>query len=159
MSDTQIQLQNIADWVLRVNLYKAAQTYQEDGKIKYIPIPPLSLNAQLNARFIAVGILVQNAKPTWNHGGFLNQLYPFSLNTNVSPLGRAITESRILLINKVKIIQFPRISGASYQLLYSPQKWFRDVRIKVWQYRGTEANFTEDTLYQINQKVDQLLQP
>ncbi len=157
MSDTQIQFTEISNWVLRVNIQKRAIRRVENGKEKYDPIAPFDLGITLNARFLAVAALIEYGRPTWVHGGFLNQQYPFPLNTNISPFQTAITQSQFLLINTVKIVQFPRLSGSNYRLWYTPRKWFRDIRIKVWQYRGEEYNFVDSTLYDIQQKINQLL--
>jgi hypothetical protein len=96
------------------------------------------------------------SKPTWKHGGFLNQVYKLPLITQTAK-NQGLYEGHLLLINQTRILEMPRLTGESYRLLYTPRLWYRDVRIKVWQYRGTEYNFVDETLFDIQQKVNQLL--
>ncbi|BAU63029.1 hypothetical protein STA3757_03840 [Stanieria sp. NIES-3757] len=150
MSQTNIDLLSSSDWSLRCNIYKQAQSYKDGGTTKYKHIPPFDLGITLNARFIAVAIILKYARPTWQHGGFINQVYnlPFAV--------QGLHSGHLLFINRAKIIEFPRLTGNSYRLLYTPRLWYRDVRVKVWQYRGIEYNFVDSTLLDIQQKVNQL---
>ena len=157
MSDTLIQLSDSSNWSYRGQVSKTARSETINRRVKYFPIPMFDLGFTLNARFLAVEVLVREAKVTWRSGGFLNQSQPIAFATKASPKGQAVSNSAFLLINRTNLVTFPRLSGKSYRLVYSPPFWFRDVRLRVWQYRGLESNFTEDTVKRIEDKVNQLL--
>ena len=156
MSQTLIDLNDSNNWTLRTDINQVALSTIVDQKEKFFPIPEFNLNVSINANFIAVAILINYGKPSWSWGGLLNINFdlPFTTQTSGS---KGFSSSESLLINKTKIIQVNKISGSSYGLSYSPPKWFRDVRIKVWQYTGFEYDFVDDTLYDIQQKINQLI--
>lgn len=153
----RISFRNSSDWSYRGGASRIARTVTINRRTKITPIPKFQLGFSLNARFLAVAILVEEAKPTWNAGGFLNQVHKIPFTTQASPKGKAITNSQFLLMNKTNLVDFPRLSGQSYNLIYAPPPWFPDVKIKVWQYRGEEFDFVEDTLASLENKINQLL--
>lgn len=157
MSDVRIDLTNGRDWSYRGQKSKIAPKFVENGRTKYLPISTFDLGFTLNARFIAVEIVVRESKPTWSHGGFLHQAYPLRVTTESRFRNQASTDAKVLLLNRTRLLEFPRLSGTSYRLIYSPRRWFKNVKIKVWQYRGEEFNFAEDTLKSIEDKINQLL--
>jgi hypothetical protein len=158
MSQTVISLNDAAEWTLRADIDKTATSVIENGKEKFFPIPGFNLGLSINSRFIAVAILINYGKPSWTWGGLLNIDFglPFATST---PGSNGVAASETLLVNKTRIIEANKISGASYGLFYLPPRWFRDVKIKVWQYNGTEYNFVDETLFDIQQKVNQLILP
>ena len=157
MSVTQLNLTNNQDWSYRGRVFKTAKKEVINRRERFFPIPKFDLGFSLNGRFLAIEILVKEARVTWHAGGFINQFYPVPFITQSVPKNQAVSNSQFLLINKTNLINFPRLSGQSYRLIYSPPKWFRDVTVKLWQYRGEEINFTDDTVVRIEEKVDQLL--
>jgi hypothetical protein len=158
-----VQLQfNAKDWVLRANQFKTAQLKVAATKTKdaqYLPIPNINLGIKFKAGVLAIGINSQFARPTWSFGGKIYQVVGFPNNFDITPIGGALANEKELPIDKVIIWQLlPRITNSDYTLLYSPPRWFRDVRIKVWQYTGEEYNFVDSTLNNIETKLNYLLQ-
>ena len=150
MSETLISLNNPNDWVLRTDLTKFAQVFtNEKGKQSYISIKPFNLGIGIRAKFLAIAVTSINSKPTWKFGGEIAQLFPFPKNTDVFPVGQMIGDIYPLKISKVSFFSLSRVAPVDYELFYYPPSWFKDVQIKVWQYTGAEFNFTEDTLIEI----------
>jgi hypothetical protein len=157
-----VQLQfNAKDWVLRVNQFQQARIKTPATKTKdaqYIPIPNLNLGVKLKAGVLAIGINCNYSKLTWFFGGKIYQVVGFPNNFDTTPIGGALVKDRELPINKVVIWSLlPRITNQDYTLLYLPPRWFRDVRIKVWQYVGEEYDFVDSSLNNIETKLDYLL--
>lgn len=156
MAQTIIDLSKSSDWVLRANISKQARSYTDGIQTKYYPIPDFDLGITANARFIAVALLINYGRPTWYYGGYLSVNYKLPFATQLPGQLGAI-DNPILRINKTTILEVNKISGASYRLNYSAPKWFRDVKIKVWQYVGVEFNFVDETLLDLQSKLNQLL--
>ena len=157
-----MQLQfNAKDWVLRANQYQVAKLKSaatNTKKAEYLPIPNINLGLKLKASALAIGVNCTYSKPTWFFGGKIYQVVGFPKNADTAPIGRALANDRELPINKVVIWQPLRITNADYGLLYSPPRWFRDVKVKVWQYVGEEYDFIDSSLNNIEQKLNFLLQ-
>lgn len=153
-----VQLQfNVPDWVLRVDKFQAAQQKGTLQKPEYAPIPNFNLGINIKAGAIAVGVACNYARPTWYFGGKIYQVVGFPNNSIIAPIGGALANEKELPINKVTIWVLPRITNQNYSLLYSPPRWFRDVRIKVWQYVGEEYDLFDNLLLDIEQKLNYLI--
>lgn len=146
------------DWSLIVDLSR-------DKLANQTQIPRLELEVSLNSKFIAVEVLTSNAKPTWVAGGYLAQVYELEQFDLTPP-------QYFVSINQVNLLELSQIANTQFSLVYDPPKYFNDVRIKIWQYRGIETDLlladiasalnnipitaTVD-LSEVNQKLDTLI--
>ena len=90
----------------------------------------VNLGRRFESEFLIVRLSTRSQKDTWSVGG---QLWVASL-----VLGKQSKIHQVSLeLFEQELIQVPRLFTGKYSLLYQAPKWFTDVTIKVWEYRGT----------------------
>lgn len=139
-----------SDWVEIVNISK------EDlitGDNSHVPIDPFACGILTSSEFYAVIVNTVAGKSSWVWAGSLSRLFPFQQNTDTTPIGKAIYGNHQLSINKAQLLQFDRLSPISFDFYYFPPKWFKDVRIRVWEFVGETYNPREDQLNRIENYV------
>lgn len=137
---------NSEDWQVVANRTFRAQLVGENS---HVPIPPQDLGVSLDAPYIAVIVLTEEAKASWYFAGDIRQVYDFAPGGGSSALGVVQTEPNRLALNKLQIIDTGRISPDNYRLMYQPPYWFKTAAIRVYSYVGDALNFVEDTLFSI----------
>ncbi len=97
----------------------------------------VNLGRKFESEFLIVRVSTRDQKDTWSFGG---KLWVTSL-----VLGKQskIHQTNLELFEQ-ELIQVPRFFEGKYSLLYQAPKWFTDVTIKVWEYRG-EINYSNDS--------------
>ena len=99
-------------------------------------IEPFRINTLLSSQFLAVGILVNNAKKHWQDGGEIIQDFRFSNNdSRYFDIDRAFYSPQKLIINRVNIIKIPLITDA-YTIVYFPNAYFTSLTLELWEYKG-----------------------
>lgn len=137
---------NSADWQVVVDRTFRARLAGENS---HVPITPQDLGVSLDAPYIAVLVLTEEAKPSWYFAGDIRQVYDFASGGIGTALGRVQTEPNRLALGKLQVIDTGRISPDNYRLRYQPPYWFKNAAIRVYSYVGDTLNFVEDTLFSI----------
>ena len=134
VQDLRIKPESSADWQLLVNLRQKARKKAK----KLLRIPAFDLGVVFNVNFLAVQVIVPDAPNTWVKAGYLRQKYNFpSLSTS--------EQSHFLELNTANLIKLRNQGDFNYKLIYYPQPYFTEVRVKVWRYVGQEISFLESS--------------
>ncbi|MDJ0536642.1 MAG: hypothetical protein QNJ70_29835 [Xenococcaceae cyanobacterium MO_207.B15] len=96
----------------------------------------VNLGRRFESEFLIVRVSTLEQKDTWSFGG---RLWVTSL-----VLGKQskIHQTNLELFEQ-ELIQVPKLFTGKYSLLYQAPKWFKNVTIKVWEYRG-EIDYSND---------------
>lgn len=133
----QINLNDVSNWELVAEQYR-------DKPVGLTQIPKFDTGVELNADFIAIETVASNQRSTWASGGFLSQVYQFNEFEMAS-------SQYFVVLNQINLIRVNRPAPIPYRLVYDPPKYFRDARVKVWQYNGIQTDV-------LLQKIAQTLQ-
>lgn len=80
--------------------------------------------------YVAITVTSAYAQPGWSKGGTVSQAITLP---DSSP---AYGSFRELFLNRVSLLEFPFLTGGSYNLRYFPFFRLGEVQIKVWEYTG-----------------------
>ncbi|QKQ76458.1 hypothetical protein [Nostoc sp. TCL240-02] len=117
---------------------------------KYLPIAPIEPDTVLTHNTIALYLTSESANPNWYKAGYLYQAFFIPFGT----AGAAQGEQIKVILNRYMIHRFttfPDIEN-KYVLSYSPESYYKDVKLQVWEYVGTNQGATLDSL-QTTQKA------
>ena len=99
-------------------------------------IKPFKINVSLSSQFLAVGILVDNAKEHWQDGGEIVQDFRFSNNdSRYLNIDTAFYSPQKLIVNRVNIVEVSLISD-TYTIVYFPNSYFTSLTLELWEYFG-----------------------
>ena len=89
----------------------------------------INLGRKFESQFLIVRVSTKNQKDTWSFGG---KLWIASL-----VLGKQskLHQTNLELFEQ-ELIEVPKLFAGKYSLIYQAPKWFKNVTIKVWEYRG-----------------------
>jgi len=114
------------------------------AKLTEVIIPVVFDKPILNARITTT----VPAGKIWEFAGTLRQVVD-------TGLGKCIVEQRSLSLIERNLVLFSKVSG-DYSLRYKPPKWFISVEINIYQYEGSDTSVIENSLGQIESKIDAL---
>lgn len=123
------------NWQLRVSLSKTAKLNTDNR----LYVPSFDVGKTFTSQIIAVGVVVNSSKDTWQYGGYLSQEFSFA-SKGYNNNGKAFNRSEELLINDVSIINLPPLVGSEYRLRYFPPSYFNDIKIQIWEYQGLQTD-------------------
>ncbi len=111
----------------------------------------VNLGRRFESQYLIVRVSSRQQRDTWNYGG---KLWTTSL-----VLGKEAKIHQIDLdLFEQELIQVPKLFDGKYSLLYQAPRYFPDVTLKVWEYKGeiiTESSEQID-LTNIENKLDGL---
>jgi hypothetical protein len=112
---------------------------------KALPIAAIEPDTVLTHNTIALIITSTTANPAWYKAGNLYQAFfvPFGSAGAAQGEQLRITFNRYI-IHRFTI--FPATDENKYVLSYVPESYFKDVRLQVWEYVGTNQGATLDGL-------------
>lgn len=148
--DTRLILSGGSDWVKIADISKTAQV---TGENSYIPIARFNLGVSTFSSYFAIAININEGKSTWRWGGTVGRLFPFPPNADTNPTGKFVSDERPIFISRMQFFDYPKRFSQPSDFLYQPPKWFRDVRIRVWEFAGTTVNPTQEQLDRIEQNT------
>ena len=130
-------------WQFRISISKMASSTQNCSRPF---IKPFKVNTLFSSPFLAVGVIVDNAKDNWQDGGEIAQDFSFlNSDSRYFDTAKSFYSVQKLLINRVSLIQFPLITDA-YSLVYFPNSYFQAITLEIWEYAGDVTNTTEEQL-------------
>ncbi|WP_445628422.1 hypothetical protein [Nostoc sp. DSM 114167] len=135
-----------SEWKQIVNVSRTAQI-GDNGKPR--PIEPIEPDVVLTHNTIAIYLTSNTANPNWYKAGYLYQAFPVPFGT----AGAAQGEQLRVILNRYiihRFTTFPSVGDTKYLLSYSPESYYRDVKLQVWEYIGTSQGATLDTLEKQN---------
>lgn len=148
---------------LQLNNQNWEQIYNESFSVTFVtdkifaPFQEISIPSVINKHIIAVYInteIPEGAK--WNFAGNLIQRIELGLSVggsfNLDEFSR-----RKLFLNRIKLIVFPKITD-TYSLSFELPKWFKSVKILIWQYLGSDIDSTENLIYALRNDITRLEQ-
>jgi hypothetical protein len=130
-----------SEWKQVININRVAS---KDGD-RYRPIPAIEPDVVFTHNTIAFIVSSTTAKPNWYNGGDLFQAFLVPFGT----AGAAQGEKVRVVFNRYiihRFTTFPSTPDNQYVLSFSPPRYFRDVRLQVWQYIGENQGATLDSL-------------
>jgi hypothetical protein len=149
---------DLSDGALWTKIFEQQYTAQpilgEPNKFKAIPL--ILLPYTFDVHSVAIECLVDNAKPTWRHGGEITQAIRAS---DASDIGYfTVSKNYELRINDTTLIQFDKYS-IYFRIILSVPKWFSSVLIKVWVFTGIEpVNSIQEQLDTIKTQLNRIEQ-
>lgn len=91
-------------------------------------IQPFIVPHNFNSQVIKFETSLANTPLSWYRAGYVQQV--------ISLLPVTLISSRVIPLNKQKIIPLPLVNSA-YQIIFTPVKWLTPgLRLKIWEYRG-----------------------
>lgn len=91
-------------------------------------ISPFVVPYSFKSQIIRIEITVPNVPSTWRRAGYLQQ--------TISLLPVIEISSKVIPINRQKIIAFPLLTN-NYHLVFIPVRWIPvGLKLQVWEYRG-----------------------
>lgn len=149
----KIDFDRSSEWERVVQTSRTAST-TGITRPKPIPMTAFNLGATFTNPLVAIAVQTTQGKPHWKYGGKLRQSWNFSSGSNVGTAFSTIKSLDIKLgLNSVQIIELPSHSEQSYELVYYPPSWFKDVIIFGWKYLGQTRNFLRDSVFEIGNKI------
>lgn|GEM_PF-6697398 len=124
--NNQINSSSIDDWQLVID---ATGINSTDGE----QAARINLDVGITSDFVAVEITAGNQRSNWVNGGYVSQVYQFSQFD-------LVPESYFVRVGQVTLIELKQIATTDFALVYDPPNYFRDISIKVWQYKGIQTN-------------------
>ena len=89
----------------------------------------VNLGRRFESEFLIAKVSTKNQKDTWSFGGKLWIAFLV--------LGKQTKFHQTNLeLFEQELIQVPRLFTGKYSLLYQAPKWFTDVTIEIWEYKG-----------------------
>ena len=150
-----LQLGNINNWDLVADeSVEAIST--GPNELDFQPIPAFELPLLLDNLIVAVQLRSLTARPTWKYGGLIVQRLSLPLPGGLGTATPSEGKRYPLRLNRTLILPFPRLT-TSFELVYEPPYWFRDVRLKIWEYTGPDSNEVMQALAVQDSKLDQIL--
>jgi hypothetical protein len=101
----------------------------QQGLQGYVPIPPVIIPLQASSPLLHVTVNVDQPGRNWHSGGYLSPLFD-------NPLALARSTSFWLPINDSKLILLTTEYSSTYQLKYSPPRWFQRCTLTIFEYTG-----------------------
>ena len=110
----------------------------------------VNLGRRFESQYLIVRVSSREQKDTWNYGG---KLWTTSL-----VLGKEAKIHQIDLdLFEQELIQVPKLFNGKYSLLYQAPRYFPDVILKVWEYKGDIISEGEQIdLTSVENKLDAL---
>jgi hypothetical protein len=143
------------EWVLKGSAKRVVRMQRLDRKVVRLPIEPFyPIRAKLETQAIAVLPLVKNSRHWWKHGGDLAFCSKFFNLFHHTLASNKIVARSILKIDYVNLLLVPETLTSPY-LLYFPQKYFDEVEVRVWTYRGTVTDDVKDSLLRIEETLNE----
>lgn len=149
--ETRLVLTDSSDWSKIADRSEAATQIEENS---YIPIPPLVLGVNTFNQFFAIFVNINEGKPTWRWAGTIARVFPFPLNVDTAPTGKLSSNEQSLFINRAQFLSYNRTFSQGFDFVYYPPKWFKDVRIRVYEFQGNTVNPRQEQLDRIEQFTD-----
>ena len=144
-------------WQFTTTVTKTAKLNQ---KQEFLPINPFEINKTFLSPFLALGVIIPEARNTWRYGGKIAQNFDFSnYHLNYTNKGKAYYNFSNLFINTVNLIYFPFIVQ-QYRISYFPAKYFTKVILQIWEYTGQIKNENQiilDNIANLEEKINILL--
>ncbi len=111
----------------------------------------VNLGRRFESQYLIVRVSSREQKDTWNYGG---KLWTTSL-----VLGKEAKIHQIDLdLFEQELIQVPKLFDGKYSLLYQAPRYFPDVTLKIWEYKGEIITESEQIdLTNIENKLDGLV--
>jgi hypothetical protein len=150
IDEERLILTGSADWVLVADQARQATQISEKA---YAPIQPFIINTSSNAQYFLVTVNASYAKQTWRWAGTLGRVFPFSPVGDTVPQGRFISDEQSVFLNRSQFLIYRRFFSPSFDFLYAPPAWFRDVRIRLHRFNGDIVNSRQEQLDRIEQQV------
>lgn len=154
MSQPLLDLTVQGNWVKVYDEVRAASVVVDRS---FTPIPAFELGVLLESHILAVRCLSDSAKPTWRFAGKLDQRFQIGTGGAASPLPVVNASSRTMRLNKSALVQFQHLTS-SYQLVFEPAHWLKDVQLTVWEYRGQVSDTTEEKIDLVIDATDRIEQ-
>lgn len=149
--DTRLILTGSSDWN---KIADKSKTATKTGENSYIPIARFSLGVLSFSSYFAIAININEGKKTWRWAGTVGRVFPFPPNADTAPTGKFISDERPIFINRMQFFAYPKRFSQSFDFVYDPPKWFRDVRIRIWEFIGQTQNPTEEQLDRIESNTE-----
>ncbi|WP_138500965.1 hypothetical protein [Nostoc sp. PA-18-2419] len=131
-----------SEWKQIINVSRKAIL---DNNGKALPMQPIEPDVVLTHNTIAFILTSESANPNWYKAGYLYQAFFVPFGT----AGAAQGEQIKVVLNRYTIHRFttfPSVNENKYLLSYSPERYYKDVRLQVWEYIGTNQGATLDSL-------------
>lgn len=129
------------DWKLMVDTSRRSAT---DADGKPVSIPPIEPDVLFTFNTIGIYVSSATAKPTWYRAGNLYQaqFVPFG------SAGYAEADAFPVILNRYQIHRFTQLPSIEtrYLISFTPQFYITDIRLQVWQYKGTNQGATLDSI-------------
>jgi hypothetical protein len=125
-----IETTNPENWELRIVAIKNAVLI---GDKSHIPIGNFDVGLDFTSPFLLVEAENSSKKSTWKYAGTIRPLY-FVGSTKVCSLGVG------LRLGKTQLIVFKDIVSTPYSLQFDTPDWFKNLVLKIWEYRGATGN-------------------
>lgn len=116
-----------------------------------IPIPAFEVGVLFESPLLAVRCLSPTAKATWKFAGTLSQRFPLGTGGVASSLPIVTGSVRSLRLNRTALVQFDLFTN-TYELLFEPPSWLKDIRVTVWEYVGEVSDTTSELIETV--KID-----
>lgn len=144
----EIDTNNPNNWSLIYNESFIADTIEQNGKTRYLPIPKIQIFNTTNSEYINVEITATYKQDTWDFGGNLSPVTSIQTSGNINEIS---LNNIYLYLGIGNLIQLQRTGNSNYRFNYYPPEWFRDTNIKIYEYVGGIGDNYIDLL---NQTID-----
>lgn len=139
------------NWQLKfVKKYKAQLDKTTNKRI----IKPFTINNSFFSNYLAIGVVVNNSRNTWQNGGEIAQEV-FLPNTGQYRTNNVILKDFYSLrINEINLVQFESFLG-NYKIKYFPQSYFQQIELRIWEYQNKEIVLSH-SLQLINDSINDI---
>jgi hypothetical protein len=143
------------DWTLKGKASRSVKERKMGDKIVRFPIEPFyPILSKLETRAIAVLPLISNSRYWWKNGGEIAFCSKFFNLYHHSLAGNKVISNHVLKANYVNLLLVPETLANPY-LIYFPQKYFDEVEVRVWTYRGKTTDDIKESLLRIEEAVNE----
>jgi hypothetical protein len=153
MSEPVLQLTVQGNWFQVYDESRSAIPITSTGG--HYPIPAWEIPFLLEKHILAVRCFSVTAKANWRFAGTLSQRFQAGTGGSGSPLPVVEAGSVGLRVNRTKLVIFKKYVS-DYQLLFENVPWLKDLRVTIWEYRGTEFDSTEELIQATRAKLETL---
>lgn len=151
MSEPVLQLTTQGNWFQIYDESRLAEVATPSGG--YYPIPAFEIPFLFEKHVLAVRCLSTTAKSTWRYAGTLSQRFQVGTGGTASPLPIVEASAISLRLNRTKLVVFKKFT-TNYQLLFENPSWLKDLRLSIWEYRGSQSDTTEELLKAMRAKLE-----
>ncbi len=152
MSQPVLNLQVQGNWVKVYDEVRASQVVVDRSST---PIPAFELGVLFESHILAVRCLSDSAKPNWRFAGILSQRFQIGSGGGVSALPVVNASSRTARLNRSALVQFQHLTS-TYQLVFEPAHWLKDIQLTVWEYQGPISDTTEEKIDLVIDATDRI---